>query len=850
MVDHNKNPLVGAMVQIKNNDDNSVLAYTRSDEEGHFQMEVPFLSSYYLECNKLGFETGVKEFSLKENEKNGNLNFSLSKEKETTIEEVKILGQSSVIKQKGDTLSYNVKGFTNGNEKNLKDVLNKLPGFEVRDDGKIAVGGKTVDKLLVDGKEFFGDNQQVATENIAAAMVGNIDVINNYTNNANIKDFDSSNKTAVNIGIKEEYKGKITGDISLISAYENRYKASTNLFRFDKKTNISFIGNSNNTNQESITFEQYFNMKKAIQSDFVSDSRTDDSRNFSIPKSLLSDDKVSKKNLNFGAFNLSYVPSQNLKINAYTIFNNNLQNRNIFEKNTFFNQQLNITNKNEIFQKENLFFSQTRLSAEYQLSDKKILNYSFSFDPLSTRDENTIQQTQMTSSNSIAEFTNEHKIDFGQQLSYVHRLSQNKLFSIYGYHEFQNQKNNYDLNSEQNLFGLSNDFTQSQNFKQNEIGFLSKFIIKPKNIIYSVGLGYAYTKQFYRSNLDGGANMFINDLSTERNRFSLDAEVSKKRGFFQFSIYNRFTYFNLQNADAKRLLIPSIQVKFEFSPTSLLSLYYKEMNYFAQENQTFSSKVIDNYYTVKEDNHIKENQLFNDNKLGANYLYLNLFSGTTLFADANFSRKNQSITTKSTLINNYTIINNTLTDINSTFASNITFEKRIKFIKSRFKSSFVYSEMKGQNFINDIDNNFKSRFFSSNFSLYSKFKNKIFNYNLGYVNQINTVDFDNNINTKLITSRLFANFDGSLNDDIKYYINNSYLWNKTENNSRNFLKLDLEIVFFSLMKNWEFSLIGNDILNFNQTQVIDNSLQDNYLRERITNRLSGFAGVGIKYKVL
>lgn len=848
ILDQNQNPLEGAIVQVKNKSDKSVLAYARSDEKGFFQMDVPFVSSYYVECNRIGFEADIQEFSLKESEKKENLNFSLS-EKVKTIDEVKILGQSSVIKQKGDTLSYNVKGFTNGNEKNLKDVLNKLPGFEVREDGKIVVGGKTVDKLLVDGKEFFGDNQQIATENLAAAMVGNVDVINNYTNNSNIKEFDSSNKTAVNIGIKEEYKGKISGDVSLITAYENRYKAGANLFRFDKKANISFIGNSNNTNQESITFEQYFNMKKSIQSDFVSDSRTD-YNNFSIPKSLLSDDRVSKKNLNFGAFNLSYVPDGKLKINAYTILNNNFQNRNILETNTFFNPQLNITNQNKIFQKENLFFSQTKLSAEYQLNEKKLLNYSFSFDPSITKQNKTILQTQNTSINHISESENEHKIDFGQQLSFANRLSSNKLFSIYAYQELKNQKNKYDLYSDLSLFDLSNVFLQTQNFKQNEIGFLSKFTIKPKNIIYSVGLGYAYTRQDYQSNLDANVNTFINDLSIERNRFSFDAEISKKRGFFQFSIYNRFSYIRLQNSNPKRLLLPSIQAKFEFSPTSLLSFYYKEMNYFAQQNQIFESKVIDNYYTIKEDNQIRENQLLNDNKLGANYLYIDLLSGTALFADINFSNKKQSLTSNSTLIHNYTAVKNVLTDVNSTLGSNISFERRIKFIKSRIKTTFVYTNLKGQNFISGIGNEFSSEFFSSKFSLYSKFKNKIFNYNLGYETQVNRTEFENNLSTKLETKKLFANFDGSFKDDIRYYFNNSYIWNKSENNARHFLKIDLEIVFNSLKKNWEFSLIGNDILNFNETQIIDNSLQDNFLRERITDRLSGFLGVGIKYKLL
>ncbi|MEP0478886.1 MAG: carboxypeptidase regulatory-like domain-containing protein, partial [Nonlabens sp.] len=97
-------------------------------------------------------------------------------EDENTLDAVNIVYDMPV-SIKGDTIVYNSDSFTNGTERKLGDVLEKLPGVEVNEDGDIQVEGKTVEKVMVDGKEFFAGDSRLATKNIPADAVGKVEVL-------------------------------------------------------------------------------------------------------------------------------------------------------------------------------------------------------------------------------------------------------------------------------------------------------------------------------------------------------------------------------------------------------------------------------------------------------------------------------------------------------------------------------------------------------------------------------------------------------------------------------------------------------------------------------------------------
>src|SRR5690606_32200495 len=118
----------------------------------------------------------------------------------------------------------------------------------IDNDGKIRYNGKTIDHLLLDGDEFYGQNHQIANENITAEMIKKIELLKSYKDFSTIKDFENSGQIALNIGLKDEYKEKLKGNTELEGGYDNRYKSHNNLYNFGNKNKLNLIVNANNTN--------------------------------------------------------------------------------------------------------------------------------------------------------------------------------------------------------------------------------------------------------------------------------------------------------------------------------------------------------------------------------------------------------------------------------------------------------------------------------------------------------------------------------------------------------------------------------------------------------------------------
>lgn len=837
------NPIPNAMVQLMKGD--NIISYTATKVDGGFSLKYNELGNYTIEVNAFNFEKLMTDVSILTN-KSKPIELKLFPETKK-LDEVTVIGKSSAMKEDGDKISYNLGAFTNGSEKNLKDIINKLPGMEVDANGKIKANGKVVDKLLIDGEEFFGDNHQLATENISSDMIDGIDLLNHFENNSNIKDIESSDKKALNIAIKKSYKGKIKGNLSALSGYENRYSGKANLFRFDKKSNLSFIGNLNNINEQAITVEQYYNMNNSIKNEIKNNEITNASLNDGIPSNLLSNEYVIEKKSKFGALNFSVFPSSNFKINGFTIINETIQkeltqNNNTFIENPNFNSNENINTKG------NLLFNQTKINVDYKLNSSSYLSYSILFDPRVDHTNKSIVQNQTSLTKNINEENENRKINFGQQISYINRLSKNKLVTLNIFNEIKNNTIDYLLDTNKNLFTINtSSYLQDQKYKTLENGILSKLAIKKNNIVYIFGLGYNEFNQNYNSNLNYSNTTVSNELNSLRTNFSSDFGFYKKNGRFQFNLINKLKYFNSFEKNSL-FYLPQIQFKYEFKPTHYISTTYNRNVKFANENQLFSNQVIQNYTSFIENSQLVRNNPIKNNSFGINYLYIHLFSGTILFATVNYDSNNNTIGQNFTQEQDFSKSNFRTISEQNNLTTNVVFERKIKFIKSRIKTEFTFANSKGINYLSNIENSFVSKIYSSKISLISNFKKKLINYTVGFENQSVIINYEKlNLKNKSEKKLLFINFDGTINKNLKYHIGNSYHLFQASNINVYFNKTDFEFTYDNENRNWKYFLKGNDIFNIKSNQIIENNLESNLEQTRIRSRIPGFIGLGIKY---
>ena len=198
-------PLEFANVIATVKESGDIESYGITNHEGRYQLSLPKGQTYILRASFLGFQNSIRELEVGEDAVDMNLNFELNPVEEQ-LDGVEIVYEMPVT-VKGDTIVYNADSFTTGDERKLGDVMEKLPGVEVNDDGEIEVEGKAVQKVMVEGKDFFDGDSKLATKNIPADAVDKVEVLRNYNEVDQMRGLgNDQDNVAINIRLKEGKK--------------------------------------------------------------------------------------------------------------------------------------------------------------------------------------------------------------------------------------------------------------------------------------------------------------------------------------------------------------------------------------------------------------------------------------------------------------------------------------------------------------------------------------------------------------------------------------------------------------------------------------------------------------------
>ena len=161
-------PLDAATVHVEKQKDSSLVAYTISESDGSFIIEdVTSENKLNLFVSYVGYQTLKKEILISKQEINvGKLTLKLS----NSLDEV-VIKTAAPVTIKKDTLEFNVKSFKTKKDATVEDLLKKLPGVEIDTEGKIKINGKEVNKILVYGKPFFGNDPSITTKNLTKDII-------------------------------------------------------------------------------------------------------------------------------------------------------------------------------------------------------------------------------------------------------------------------------------------------------------------------------------------------------------------------------------------------------------------------------------------------------------------------------------------------------------------------------------------------------------------------------------------------------------------------------------------------------------------------------------------------------
>lgn len=250
VVDANGEPLIGATATLLTLPDSTTLTGTMTDADGGYSFQNLKPRRYALKASMTGMDTEVTDFEVTDSTKVLNIPTLKLYETSTLLKELVVKGVKTAVVAKEDTLEFNADSFHTTDNAVVEDLLKKLPGVEVGSDGSITSGGKTVSKILVNGKEFFADDPQMASKNLSAKMVEKVQVVDRKSDQARLTGVDDGEEeTVINLTVKKGMEESWYGNARFGYGTDNRYSGNFILNRMVSNNMFTLIGRANNTNQ-------------------------------------------------------------------------------------------------------------------------------------------------------------------------------------------------------------------------------------------------------------------------------------------------------------------------------------------------------------------------------------------------------------------------------------------------------------------------------------------------------------------------------------------------------------------------------------------------------------------------
>lgn len=265
LVDTLKNPLEGATVMLLNPVDSSLVSFTLTDPHGKFRFNNLRTGSYLLKVTFLGFQPISYPFEL-----NGdpavNLPTLTMLPASNELQTIEIEGYRDPVKIRHDTIEFNAGSFKTQPNAVVEDLLKKLPGVEVSADGKITAQGEEVNRVTVDGKNFFGSDPKLATKNLPADAIDKVQVFDKKSDQASFSGIDDGQREkTINLQLKEEKRRGAFGNILAGGGFDERFHAKTSINKFSKTRQLSLLAMANNTNDPGFGMEEYLNFSGGSQ---------------------------------------------------------------------------------------------------------------------------------------------------------------------------------------------------------------------------------------------------------------------------------------------------------------------------------------------------------------------------------------------------------------------------------------------------------------------------------------------------------------------------------------------------------------------------------------------------------
>ncbi len=250
------NALIYSTVLLLEKSDSTMIDFTRSAMDGSFEFKDVPAGEHLIKSTYIGF----LPLTVNASSQGDDIDLGLMKMTEIAEElmEVVIKTAKAPMRMRGDTIEYDATTFKVPEGSSVEDLLRRLPGIEVESDGSINADGKSVDRVTVDGKSFFGSDPKAATKNLPAEGISKVQVFDSKTEEEEVTGAtgESENKT-MNLELKDDFKSGGFGKVIAGVGTEDRAELKGNYNKFNSKIQFSLVGVGNNTGRNGLSWDDY-----------------------------------------------------------------------------------------------------------------------------------------------------------------------------------------------------------------------------------------------------------------------------------------------------------------------------------------------------------------------------------------------------------------------------------------------------------------------------------------------------------------------------------------------------------------------------------------------------------------
>ena len=804
---------------IKKNDNPSIIfQYTTTDRNGFYKIILKENSELlFLEFTSLSHEP--KKISLKDlfrNENEIEINIFLEN-RITKLNEVILEGKKAILEKK-DTVTYNPDSFRDGSERVVEDLLKKLPGIIVEENGIIKYKGKNIKKFLLDGDDLFDSQYKIGSKNINVDMIDKVQGIEHYEENSLLKGIRDSDDVALNLILK---KGKtdLTGNVNLGYGYESNFDNNISAVLVNSKVKGFGLASHNNIGQNNTPYN--------ANSDFQSFDRNEEKHSKTLINqgyfNSVLDSKFHSLNNNFyvsgnSLFNVKEKSS--LKLNA-GFYDDRISRQNQNNSNYVIgNESFTINESNSLIKKPILYDA----TANFSNKEKE----SFHWDYLGKINFSKTTFNDNSNNNGLIQSNqvDSQALFIKQNINSTYKISDKTV--ILNSVDFSKSNAPQQLNinpgtlvdSENSLISAN----QESRFDNQLLRVKSSLYSKKDSLKLVINTEYLSTNSKLFSllkNEEGNSlgDFYKNDNAFSVNLFSIKPVLvyNRKKYALKFGVNTFYTsttledYVNLKsNSENELVLAPLLMFNYKLNRKSSFISSYSYNAVLPEEDQLFSGIVQTNYRSFSNNELSLEFLKTHSYNLGYNYNDFYNFKQLSINLNHDFRPNNYF---SNTLINQNITINNSFLSSLSTkdYNLNISGETYYHPLRTTFRLNGNYSLSFNKNVVNNSEiRDIKGNTLFLNLTARVGYKSKIsFENNIFYLN--NSFEVENNkTRFQSITNQTKIIYKPT--KEIKIY-SIANIISPDLNQNTNYLFLESEINYSPLNKKYGLSLIAKNLTN-------------------------------------